>query len=57
MHFIIFRRMFLVKPKCGMINGDFQIVVFQLLKTNRKESLYAEQWSLVFNGFDKYSVH
>jgi hypothetical protein len=56
-YIIIFRRMFLVKPKCGLIKSDYQIVVFQLLKTNRKESLYAEQWSLIFDGFDNNSVH
>lgn len=52
----IFCRLFVVKPKCGIINGDYQIVVFQLLKTCKKESLYAERWSLVFDGFGKNSV-
>lgn len=49
-------RHFLVKPMCGLINEDYQIVVFQLLKTNKNESLYAERWSLVFDGIIDNSV-
>jgi len=49
-------RHFLAKPNCGMINGDYQIVMFQLLKTCNKESIYAERWNLVFDGFENNSV-
>lgn len=48
--------MFLAKPMMGMINSDYQIVVFQLMKTSNKESLYAERWSIVFDGFKNNSV-
>ncbi|VVC36257.1 Immunoglobulin-like fold [Cinara cedri] len=51
------KSIFLVKPKCGLINGDYQIVVFQLTKTTTKESLYAERWSIVFDDFDNNSVN
>lgn len=48
--------MLLAKPMMGMINSDYQIVVFQLMKTSSKESLYAERWNIVFDGFDNNSV-
>lgn len=48
--------MFLVKPSCGIINGNYQIVVFQLLRTCNKESIYAERWNLVFDDFENNSV-
>ncbi|XP_026809873.1 uncharacterized protein LOC113551681 [Rhopalosiphum maidis] len=50
------KSMFLAKPMMGMIYSDYQIVVFQLMKTSNKESLYAERWSVVFDGFDNNSV-
>ncbi|XP_025195925.1 LOW QUALITY PROTEIN: uncharacterized protein LOC112595057 [Melanaphis sacchari] len=46
------KSMFLAKPMMGMINSDYQIVVFQLMKTSNKESLYAERWDVIFDGFD-----
>lgn len=49
-------RKFLAKPMMGMINSDYQIVVFQLMKTSHKESLYAERWNVVFDGFKNNSV-
>lgn len=45
-------RIFLVKPMCGLINSDCQVIMIQLLKTSNKESLYAERWSIVFDGIN-----
>jgi len=39
-----------------MIYGDFQIVMFQLARTCNIECIYAEQWNLVFDGFENNSV-
>lgn len=49
-------RVFTVKPTCGLINGNYQVVVVQMPKTDSRESLYAERWTIAFDGFEENSV-
>lgn len=49
-------RVFTVKPTCGLINGNYQVVVVQMLITDSREALYAERWTIAFDGFEENSV-